>query len=155
MNQSFCNRLYRISTPTTTTEYAFSGSLCRIREFQTMDGSHYCLTVFSLSVYKHLHFPHDEYKWLISKLYALLFPSAIKPHACNSNALTIKQQPFDGDFRIKFESDSLTSGPVTAFGLVKTVPFADVDVFSVSKNQIACDSKWDICTLGRVNLFLA
>lgn len=153
MNQCFCNRLYRMCAPTTTAEYAFSGSLCCIREFQTVDGSHYCLTVFSLSDYKYLHFPHDEYKWLICKLYALISTSTMKSDASNSDVLTIKQVPFDSDFKIKFGNDSLTIVPVTAFGLVKTIPFADVDVFSVCKDQITCDDKWDICTCQTCPVF--
>lgn len=153
MYKCFCNRLYRMSVPTTTTEYAFSGSLCRIREFQTLDGSQFCLTVFSLSDYKHLHFPNDEYKWLIGKLYALLSTPAIKPHTSNSDVLAIKQHAFDGDYKIKFGNESLTLGPVTAFGLVKTIPFADIDVFSINKNQTVCDSKWDICTCKTCPVF--
>lgn len=142
-----------MSAPTITNEYAFCGSFCRIRKFQTVDGSHYCLTVFSLSNYKHLHFPHDEYKWLIYKLYALLSPSTIKPHTINSEELAVEQQPFDGDIKIKFGSRKLTIGPVTALGLVKTMPFADIDVFSINKDRITCDSKWDICTCETCPVF--
>lgn len=113
MNQCLCHRLYCMSAPTTTTEYAFSGSLCRIREFQSLDGTHYCLTVFSLSDYKHLHFPHDEYKWIITKLYAFLSTPAMQSHVADSDVLTIKQHPFDGDFKINFGNESLKIGPVT------------------------------------------
>lgn len=81
MISCFCNRLYNVSRPSTITEYAFSGSLCRIREYETADGLRYCLTIFSLSDYKHLHFQHDEYKYLNSKLYALLLTQAIIPSA--------------------------------------------------------------------------
>lgn len=140
-----------MSIPTTINVYAFSGGLCRIHAFETGDGSRYCLTIFSLSDYKHLHFPHDEYKWLIRKLYAHLSTQAIFPTASNSDArklndVSIKLLPFDDDFKIKFGRHNLTIGPVTAFGLVKTSPFADIDVFSVNKkNHITCDPKLDIC----------
>lgn len=67
--------------------------------------------------------------------------------------LTIKQLPFDGDFKIKFGSDSLIIEPVTAYGLMKTNPFADIDVFSVNKNPIVCDFKWDICVCKACPVF--
>lgn len=75
-------------------ECAFSGSLCRIQKFETVDGMRYCLTIFSLSDYKHLHFPHDEYKWLIDKLYTLhcmqtKVPTVATIAAGASNLLTI------------------------------------------------------------------
>lgn len=142
-----------MSIPTTTTVYAFSGSLCRIHKFETADGLRYCLTIFSLSDYKHLHFPHDEFKLLIIKLYALLSTQSIFPIASKSNVLNIKQLSFDGDFKIQFGRHNLSIGPVTAFGLAKTALFADVDVFSVNKNQLTCDSKWDICTYEKCPVF--
>lgn len=142
-----------MSAPTNNSEYTFSGSLCRVREFQTLDGTHYCLTVFSLSDYKHLHFPHDEYKWIITKLYAFLATPAIKSQGVNSNVLTIKQQSFEGDFKIKFGNVSLAIGPVTAFGIVKTSPFTDVDVFGVNNDKMTCDAKWDICTCQTCPVF--
>lgn len=153
MKPCFCNRLYRIIVPTTTMEYVFNGSLCSIREFQTLNGSHYCLTIFSLYDYKHLHFPNDEYKWITSKLYALLSTTAIKSNATNSDVLTIKQQPFNSDFKIKFGKQNLTIGSVTAFGLVKTTPFTDFVVSSDNKNRFTCDSKWDICICGTCPVF--
>lgn len=149
MKSCFCNRLYNISIPTLVAEYAFSGSLCRIHEFETEDGTRYCLTVFSLPDYRHLHFPHDEYKWMITKLYALLSTQAILPIASKSETLSIEQLPSDGDFKIIFGNHCLTIGSVTAFGLVNTTPFADVDVFSINNTSFTCDSKWDICTIGR------
>lgn len=149
----FCNRLYRLSIPTTILEYAFSGSLCRIREFQTMDGLRCCLTIFSLSDYKHLHFPYNEYKWLISKLYALLSTQAILPTASKTDTLSIKHLTFDGDFKIVFGNSRLNIGSVTAFGIVKTSPFTDVDDCSVNKNHFTCDFKWDICTCKTCPVF--
>lgn len=141
--------------PTAISEYAFSGSLCRISEFETLNGLRYCLTIFSLGDYKHLHFPHDEYKCIISKLQALQSPQAMLQTAINSdeNAPSIMQRPFDCDFKIKFGIHSLNIGPVTAFGLVKTAPFTDVDGFSVDMNQFSCDSKWDICTCKTCPVF--
>lgn len=138
-----------MSVPTAVTEYAFSGSLCRIRAFETADGFQYCLTVFSLSDYKHLHFPHEEYKWLISKLSVHFFTETV---ACKPNvdkltdALSIKMSLFYDDFKINFEEHCLTIGKVTAFGLVNSTPFAGDDIFSVNKSGIACDYKWDVCT---------
>lgn len=165
MKSCFCNRLYRMSIPSAVTEYAFSGSLCRIHAFETKDETRFCLSMFNLSDYKHLHFPHDEYKCLIGKLYALLctrttiataFPANPFMQKLIDNALSVKQIPFDGDYKIKFGDRSLTIGPVTAFGLVKTAPFTDVDVFSIistSKEYITCDPKWDICICGKCSVF--
>lgn len=149
-----------MSKPTSVAEYAFSGSLCRVRKFQTVDGMRYCLTVFSLSDYKQLHFPHEEYKWLISKLYAFISTQAILKTVNNSDVqklsesvLTVNQIPFDDDFKIKFGNKHLTIGPVTAFGLVNTTPFTDIDVFSTNNNNFTCDSKWDICTCKTCPVF--
>lgn len=140
-----------MGTPTTTSEYAFSGSLCRIHEFKTAEGLHrYCLTVFTLSDYKHLHFPHDEYEKLINKLSAHLSTQAIFPTATASNsvACSIEQLPFDGDLKIHFGQHRLTIGPVTAFGLVKFSPFTNT-----VKRKFACESKWDICTCRKCSVF--
>lgn len=154
MKFCFCNRLYRASEPNAITEYAFSGSLCRIREFETADGLRYCLTIFSLSDYKHLHFPHNEYNCLIKKLYALQSTQSILPSASKLNVcMVVKLIPFDCDFKIKFGNHNLTIGPVTAIGLVRTAPFDDVDVFSVNKKPFTCDSKWDICTCNSCPVF--
>lgn len=146
--------------PTRISEYAFSGSLCRIREFETLDGLRYCINIFSLSDYKHLHFPHYEYKYLVSKLYACqstqaIFQSAYKSYEqkLNVSVLKILHSPFNSDFKIKFGENSLTVGPVTAFGIVKTAPFRDVDIFSVNMNQFTCDSKWDICACKTCPVF--
>lgn len=154
MGSCFCNRFYNIDKPITRTEHAFSGSLCRTSEFKTSDGLRYCLIIFSLSNYKHLHFQHFDYKWLINKLYALQSMQSIQPttYAYNSDVI-IKQRPFIDDIKIKFGTHSLTIGPVTAFGLVKTAPFADVDVFSVNRNYFTCDPEWDICTCKRCPIF--
>lgn len=65
MSPCFCDRLHKTDKPTVKAEYAFSGSLCRICEFKTADCVRYCITIFSLSNYKYLHFPHEEYKLLI------------------------------------------------------------------------------------------
>lgn len=156
MKPCACNRLYNTSESTAIREYAFSGSLCCIREFETVDGLRYCLIIFSLSDYRHLHFPHEEYKNIISKLYALQSTHAILHNTSVSNpdVLTVKQIPFNNDFKIKFGIHGLTVGPVTAFGLVKTSPFTDVDVFSsVNKNHFTCDSEWDICTCKTCPVF--
>lgn len=152
--------------PTSISEYAFSSSLCRIREFQTDDGPRYCLTTFTCSerdhlnfpfdkysVHNNLHFAHDEYKYIISKLYALISPQAIFPKTHdldvqekNVGTLNVNQLPMSNVFKIKFGNDCLTIGWVSAIGLVKTSPFTDIDVFSVNKKQFTCDSKLDICT---------
>lgn len=155
----FCNRLYNMScAQTATTEYVFSGSLCRIRKFETLDGLRHCITIFSLADYKHLHFPHDEYKCLIGKLYMILSTQTILPSsvAATNNSVvqfTISHHPFDRDFKIKFGKQSLTIGLVTAFALVNTTPFIDFDVSSVNKKQFTCDSKWDICVCGTCPVF--
>lgn len=156
----FCYRLYHKRKPCSTTVHAFSGSLCRVQSFKTVDGLRFCLVIFSLSDYKHLHFPHEEYKWLISNLYALqsvqtILPTVNNTHEqkLNDGVLSVKHQPFINDFKIKFGDHSLTVGPVTAFGLVKTTPFADVDVFHVNQFTCACDPKWDICTCGKCPAF--
>lgn len=154
MKTCFCHRLYRISTaPIAITEYAFSGSLCYIREFQTDEGLRYCLTVFSLSNYKHLHFPHDEYEYVVNKLNAFLSTKAIFPTANNSveNVMSIvrlpSDEPFDADIKIKFGNQQrLTVGPITAIGLVKTSPFVDVNFSSENKNRFTCAAFADICT---------
>lgn len=149
-----CSHLYCISSPIET-KYAFSGSLCRIREFQTFDGSRYCLTVFSLANYKHLHFPHDEYHKLISELYALLSTRAILPNVQKSkiNALSIKPILFDTAFKIVFGGNYLIIEQVTAFGLVNTSPFDKIDVFSINENHLTCDPELDICTCQTCPVF--
>lgn len=157
-----------MSTPTAIKEFAFSGSLCRVSEFETEDEVRYCLTIFSISDYKHLHFPHDEYKWLICKLYALQSPHTISPTLDSSmqksvdSALAVEQLPFNCELKIKFGTQrNLSVGAVTAFGLVKTAPFTDIDIFSINKNPFECDPKWDICTckvcpvFNRLRLFEA
>lgn len=143
-----------MNTPTTTKEYAFSGSLCRVHQFETADGLRYCLTTFNLYDYKHLHFPHNEYKYIISKLHALLSTttasnSNVEKLNVNVNALSIKQLPFDDDFKIKFGGECLNIGPLTAFGLINTSPFENVD----NINHFVCDSKWDICTCAECPVF--
>lgn len=146
-----------MSAPTATKEYAFSGSLCRIRAFQTLDQSFYCLTIFNLDDYKHLHVPHDEYRCLLNKLFAILSTQATLPTASNPNvnALSIKQRPFDGDVKIKLGDNYLNIGRMTAFGLAHTSPFADVDIFPVKqkKNSLACDPEWDVCTCTMCPVF--
>lgn len=136
MNPCFCFRFYRASTPNTIKEYAFSGSLCRIREFETLDGKRYCITIFSLSDYRHLHFPHEEYESLTCQLRTLLSEQAVTPTQYNE---TVKL----GDY-------GLTIGPVSAFGTLKTSPFIDVDE---NDSAITCDSKWDICTCTMCPIF--
>lgn len=162
MKACICERLYHVNTATTTAEYAFSGSLCCIRSFETVDGIRYCLTIFSISDYKHLHFPHDEYKWLISTLQAQYSTQAICPTTINTDmlklndgvVLSIKDLPFDGiKIKTRFGKRILSIGPVTSFGLVKSTPFGNVNVFSVNENQFACDSMWDICTCASCPVF--
>lgn len=155
MESCFCNRLYH-AKPSAKREYAFCGSLCRIREFETLDGLRYCLTVFSLSDYKQLHFPYDEYKIIVSKLNALLSPQAVIPTTeMNQSSLTIAQRPSDDDFKIKLGRYSLNIGIVTAFGLVNTSPFTDdiTNPFFNGKKQFTCDSKWDICICRTCSVF--
>lgn len=137
------------------TECAFSGSLCRIREFETVDETRYCLTIFSLSDYKHLHFPHEEYQCLIKKLYAHLTPNTIWPNVCaeDDHAPSVRQLPFQGELKIKFGVHKLSVGPVTTLGLVKTAPFSYADVFTINESQLKCDPKWDICTCGICPVF--
>lgn len=153
MNQCFCNRIYRKCKPISIKEYAFSGSICRIREFQTDDGLRYCLTTFSLYDYKHLHFPHYEYRYITQNLYALQSAYAILPTAYHSNELSIIQLPFDGTYKIKFGADTLKFGPVTSFGIIKSAPFADIDIFSINRTSFTCDDKWDICTCQNCPVF--
>lgn len=155
MNSCLCLRLYRMGAPTSTKEYAFSGSLCCIREFEIMDGSRYCITVFSVSDYKQLHFPHEEYNILTSKLRALQSPQSVMPTTNTSagqKSLTIQQpSTFDGDFKIKLGHFNLTIGPVTSFGILKTSPFDDAAV--ANQKHFTCDSKWDICTCKSCPIF--
>lgn len=149
-----------MNAPVAIAGYAFSGSLCRIRKFETMDGNRYCITIFNLSDYKHLHFAHDEYKWIICKLHMLLSTQTIYSTCTNTSTINksrvqfnIRQIPFNGDFKIKFGKQNFTIGLVTAFGLVKTTPFVDIDVSSVSKMCFTCDSNWDICICETCSVF--
>lgn len=155
MRSCFCDLLYKTAKLSVKAEYVFSGSLCRIREFKTLDCVRYCITIFSLSDYRHLHFPHEEYKWVIKKLYVLLSPQSIAPDSSMffDSSLSVKQLPFNGDFKIKFGVHNLTIGPVTAFGLVKTAPFTFSDIFSINKNRFNCDQKWDICICKMCPIF--
>lgn len=162
MNLCFCHRLYGVNKPTTIRQYAFSGSLCRLREFETSDGLRFCMTVFSLSNYKHLHFPHYEYKSLMCKLSVLLSTEAIVIFnnstwkESNDSRVTITQLPFDGDFKIKFGSYSLTIGQVSAFGLLKTSPFTfdgNNDLTTTIEKHFTCDPKWDICACKSCPVF--
>lgn len=135
--------------PYVETEYVFSGSLCRVREFTTDDGKRFCITIFSLYDYKYLHFPHEEYKYIARRLYALQVDRAIAHRvydSLNEKNLRITHSPIGGEVEIKLGTMCLTIGPVTAFGIVKTMPFTDIDVFSVNKTSFTCDSKLDICT---------
>lgn len=154
MESCFCERLYD-SVPVVETECAFSGSLCRIRQFETVDESRYCLTIFSLSDYKHVHFPHEEYQYLIKKLYVYLSPNAIWPTRCAAvnHEPHVSQLPFQGDLKIKFGVHRLALGPITTLGLVKSAPFTYADVFSINETRLKCDSKWDICTCGTCPVF--
>lgn len=144
MENCFCKRLYRTDKSTLIAEHAFSGSLCYVRQFETWDGLRFCLTIFSLSDGKHLHFPHNEYKLLCSKLYALQSTRSILPIRPGSDILHVKERLCD--FQIKFGCYTLAIGPVTAIGLVNTAPFADVDVFSViDKQDFTCIPELDLC----------
>lgn len=154
MESCFCHRLYRAKA-TVKREYVFCGSLCRIREFETLDGLRHCITIFSLSDYKQLHFPYDEYKIIISKLNALLSTEekAIFNNA-NDSALSIRQQPFNGKFKIQFGVYTMTIGPVTAFGLLKTSPFINENVsVSANETQLTCNPMWDICACKSCPIF--
>lgn len=155
LSPCFCNRLHKTDKLSVKAEYAFSGSLCRIREFKTVNDVRYCITIFSLSDCKYLHFPHEEYKLLIKKLYTHLSPQSISSTSSTTflSSLSVKQLPFNGEFKIKFCEHNLTIGPVTAFGLVKTSPFAFVDIFSINRNRFTCDPKWDICTCKMCPVF--
>lgn len=147
MNRCFCYHLYNC-TPVTAHEYAFGGSLCRVRQFETVDGLRFCLTIFSLSGYKHLHFPYEEYKLLINRLNAHLSTNVIFSTWGNWNALTVKQHSEieDGELKIKLGGQHFTIGPLTAIGLVNTSPFA-------FKKTFTCDNKWDICTCKKCLVF--
>lgn len=152
MKLCFCKRLYNLTTQSAISEYAFGGSLCRIREFETADGLRYCLTVFSLSDYKHLHFPHDEYKCMISKLNDLRSTQTRLANTSNSDMVTIEELPFK--FKIKFGNHSLKIGPFTAFGLLKTAPFTEIDTFPVDpEDPFTCDLRLDICTCKTCPVF--
>lgn len=146
-----------MSKPSSTAEYAFSGSLCNICSFETEDGIRYCLTIFSLSDYRQLHFPHDEYKHLIDKLNMLLSTHEILPDVQKINycasVLTIKQITSVGDFKIKFGDCRINIGPITTFGLVKVSPFVSVNNFAGRENNFTCNAKWDICTCGKCPVF--
>lgn len=142
-------------TPTAITEYACSGSLFRIQEFITADGLRYCLTIFSLSDYNHLHFSHDEYKLFIRKLIARLSMQARL--SAESNACDHKLNDIDlsitcgADIKIQLdEKYNLIIGSVTAFGLANTIPFADI---GFNKKQLTCNFKWDICTCKTCPVF--
>lgn len=160
MNPCLCYPLYHISKPTKTREYAFSGSLCHLKEFDTLDGSRYCITIFSLSDYKHLHFPHEEYQILMTKLQSLLSTHAIMTNTktdstnwrSNERTPSITLLPFFGDFKVKLGIHSLTIGKVTAFGLLKTSPFTNDDVTDDEK-RFQCDLKWDICACKSCPIF--
>lgn len=153
MEICLCNRLHNVDRPTLIFAYAFSGSLCYIRQFETLDGPRFCLIIFSLADCRHLHFPHDEYKFLICKLYALQCTQSILPPAKSNPNVYIKQRPFIDDFQIKLGDYSFTIGPVSAFGLVKTTPFGDIDVFSINKNDFSCNREWDICVCKTCPVF--
>lgn len=155
MLQCLCKRLYKTDA-SEITEHVFSGSICRTCKFETEDGVRYCLTIFSVSDYKHLHFPHYEYNWLIFKLYSLQSPHAIFPNVQKviDNALSVEQLPFSSDLKIQFGKwRNLTVGRVTAFGLVKTTPFTDIDVFSINKKPFTCDPNLDICICKTCPIF--
>lgn len=159
METCICHRLYRVSKPTVMREYAFSGSLCRIREFETLDGLRYCITIFSLSNYKKLHFPHDEYKMLMCKIPTLLSVQTIAIFnnstwlKSNESKLSVELIPFNDDFKIKFGIYHLTIGPVTAFGLLKTTPFTSDHFAFTEEKPFTCDSKWDICVCKSCPIF--
>lgn len=150
MNVCHCNRLYNMSKPNVINEYAFSGSLCRVREFETADGIRFCLTIFSLSDYKHLHFPHDEYKWLISKLHACISPDhAIFQPLDKTDVLSLEQITIEGDLKVKFEGYKLFIGSLTARGLLNSSPFS-----KFYSEQFRCNMKWDICICKTCPVFI-
>lgn len=109
----------------------------------------YCLTIFNISDSKHLHFPHDEYKLLCRKLYALQSTRTIFPSG--SDLVRVKEQLHG--FKIKFGSYTMRIGPVTAIGLVNTTPFTDVDVFSSIKPDFTCIPELDLCVCKSCPVF--
>lgn len=137
-----------MSKPTVIHKHAFGGSLCCIREFQTTYGIRCCLTIFSLSDYKILHFPHYEYKCIINTIFTHLSTETKinNPNDSDVQVFTIKQLPF-GELKIKIGEYTLKVGPVSAFGLLKHTPLSDFDSFTdkSATNWNVCDSKWDIC----------
>lgn len=156
-----CKRLYKVNEPTILSECAFSGSLSLVRQYETSDGLRFCLTIFNLYDYNHLHFPHDEYKLLIGYLYALQSTQTISPskngldvQTFKEHFLKIKRCSMNGSFKIKFGKYSLTFGPITAFGLVKTSPFSEVDVFFTNNAQhFTCIPECDICVCKKCPIF--
>lgn len=157
-----CNRLYKVDESSFLSECAFGGSLCYVRQFETSDGLRFCLTIFSLYDYNHLHFPHDEYKLLIGYLYALQSTQTISSSSNNGldvqkfkeHFLNIKRYSMNGDFKIKFGVNSLNIGPITAFGLVKTAPFSEVDVFfSNNAQHFTCVPECEICICKKCPVF--
>lgn len=161
MKNCTCNRFYNVKGADLILEYAFSGSLCRIREFKTFDGLRYCLSIFSLSDHKRIHYPHDEYAWLVKKLLLHVSPQAIHPTSysddrqkLNDIELTIQHALYN-DIKIKCGKKCLTVGIVTAFGLVRTAPRYLVanEFLNDVENVLACDPKWDICTCKNCPVF--
>lgn len=141
-----------MSAPTAMREFAFSGSINRVREYKTeMDGSRYCITVFSLHDYKYLHFPHEEYMELISKLYAATSPQTLAINTIpKKTSLIINQIPFTENFELRFGCYKLQIGPVTAFGIIRTAPFGDycIQGNDYSSRSLTCMPKYDICVCG-------
>lgn len=157
MRHCFCCRLYNKCIQKASiieNEYAFSGSLCRIRQFETMNGMRYCITIFSLCDYKQVHFTHYEYKYLIQKLYAQLNTRSIHPAANDyENAIDVIYSPTNNKFKINLGAFNVIISPVTAFGLVMTMPFNDVNVFSDNTGLSTCHSNIDICSCRTCPLF--
>lgn len=154
MKPCFCNRFYNMRKPTAINVYAFGGSLCRVREFKTDDGSRFCLTIFSLSSYNYLHFPHDVYEMLIRRLHMHIYKRAIDiPTTSKSNLLNIKELTAAGNFEIKFAGYCMSVGVLTAIGLENTSPFSNAAFYTDGK-PFSCERKWDICTCQKCPVFI-
>lgn len=138
MEKCLCNRLYGGIEPFAIKTYAFGKSLCRIREFETLDGSRYCLTLFRLYDYKYLHLPHEEYMHTINKIRKLYTPHAFWHLEIRDDPdITVKQLS-NGQYNIKFGCISMHFGKGTAYWLQCSAPFLD-------KRPITCCVQLDVC----------
>lgn len=161
MKGCHCPRLYALKKPDLVVEYVFRDTLCRIREFKTDDGLRYCLTLFDLLNCKHVHFQYAEYKSLISELWAQTTMQTIRyseemATRTTTNPILSVVPPFviTDDFKIKLGKHNLNIAAVTGFGLIKTSPMDERDVYcNESKNIPACDFELEICTCKGCTLY--